>query len=305
MKITRRHLSLFLQLSRPHFLIGGFLLYALGVSIASYLGKPINTGLYLMGQGLVTSIQLMTHYLNEFFDAPVDPENPSRTPFSGGSGALGAEGLPRSTALYAGIGTLTLAATFAGLLLTRGTTSLLTWLLIILAFLGAYAYSAPPFRLIYTGYGELVASFVVAGLLPAYAFSLQTGQLHRLILMTTIPLIALHFAMLITFELPDYATDLKFNKRNLMVRVGWQVAMRMHDIAILFAGLTFFGAYLSGLPWRVSLGTLIVLPLGLAQIWQMGQIKRGQPPRWTTLTWSALLLFGLTAYLEWMGFLLS
>jgi 1,4-dihydroxy-2-naphthoate octaprenyltransferase len=98
---------------------------------------------------------------------------------------------------------------------------------------------------------------------------------------------------------------LKFNKRTLMVRVGWQVAMRMHDAAILFAGLTFFGAYLSGLPWRVSLGTLIALPLGAAQIWQMGQIKRGQPPRWTILTWSALLLLGLTAYLEWMGYLLS
>jgi 1,4-dihydroxy-2-naphthoate octaprenyltransferase len=305
MMITRRHLWLFLQLSRPHFLIGGFLLYALGVSIASYLGKPINPGLYLLGQGLVTSIQLMTHYLNEYFDAPLDLENRSRTPFSGGSGALGEEGLPRTTALYAGIGALTLAATFVGLLLARGTTSLLAWLLVILAFLGAYGYSAPPFRLIHSGYGELIASFVVAGLLPAYAFSLQMGQLHRLIFMTTIPLIALHFAMLITFELPDYATDLKFNKRTLMVRVGWQVAMRMHDAAILFAGLTFFGAYLSGLPWRVSLGTLIALPLGAAQIWQMGQIKRGQPPRWTILTWSALLLLGLTAYLEWMGYLLS
>ena len=305
MNITRRQLLLFFRLSRPHFLLGGLLLYALGVSIAAYLGNTIDSGLYLLGQAIVTSIQLMTHYLNEFYDTPTDNENPERTPFSGGSGALGPEGLPRRTALYAGIAMLTLAATFVAILLVRSTTSLLAWLFLILAFFGAYGYSTPPFRFINRGYGELIASFVVAGFLPAFAFSLHTGQLHRLILMTTVPLIALHFAMMIIFSLPDYATDLKYDKRNLMVRVGWKTAMRMHDAAILFAALSFLVAYLSGLPWRVSLGTLIALPLGVAQIWQMGRIQRGQPPPWKTLTWSALLLFSMTAYLEWMGFVFS
>jgi 1,4-dihydroxy-2-naphthoate octaprenyltransferase len=305
MSISLRQIGLFIRLSRPHFLLGGFLLYALGASIAAYLGTSVDTGHYLLGQGIVTSIQLMTHYLNEYYDAPVDNENASRTPFSGGSGALGSEGLPRRTALYAGIAALTLGATFTGLLLVRETTPVLAWLILFLAFIGAYTYSAPPFKLIRSGYGELIASFVVAGFLPAFAFSLQTGQLHRLVFMTTIPLIALHFAMMITFELPDYATDVKFNKRTLMVRVGWQSAMRIHDAAVIFAGLAFFGAYLSGLPWRVTLGTLIAVPLGIAQIWQMGRIKRGQPPNWTTLTWSGLLLFGMTAYLEWMGYIFS
>jgi 1,4-dihydroxy-2-naphthoate octaprenyltransferase len=246
----------------------------------------------------------MTHYLNEYYDGPADLDNPSRTPFSGGSGVLGSQGLPRTTALYAGIASLTLAATFAGLLLLQGI-SLLSWLIVFLAFIGAFGYSAPPLRWIHSGYGELIASFVVAGLLPAFGFSLQTGQLHRLVFMSTIPLIALHFAMLLTFELPDYASDVKYEKRNLMVRVGWQMAMRMHDAAILFAAVTFFGAYLAGLPWRVTLGLLIVLPLGAAQIWQMSRIRQGSPPRWLTLTWSALLLFGLAAYLQWMGYLFS
>lgn len=305
MNITRRHLLLFLRLSRPHFLLGGILLYALGVSIASYLGRAIDTGVYFLGQAIVTSIQLMTHYLNEYYDAPADIENSARTPFSGGSGALGPEGLPRRTALYASIVVLTLAATFVAILFVRGTTSLLAWLFLILAFFGAFTYSAPPLRLIHSGYGELTASLVVAGFLPAFAFSLHTGELHRLILMTTVPLIALHFAMMIVFSMPDYATDIKYDKRNLMVRTGWQTAMRMHDAAILFAALSFLVAYLSGLPWRVSLGTLIALPLGIAQIWQMSRIRRGQPPQWRTFTWSALLLFGMTAYLEWMGYVFS
>jgi 1,4-dihydroxy-2-naphthoate octaprenyltransferase len=305
MRLSRRQISLFIRLSRPHFLLGGLLLYALGVSIASYLGNPVNFVVYFLGQGIVISIQLMTHYLNEYYDALTDQVNENRTLFSGGSGALGPDGLPRATALYAGIGAMTLAATFTGILLTVNTAPLLAWLILILAFVGAYSYSAPPLKLIHSGYGELLASFVVAGLLPAFAFSLQTGELHRLIFMTTIPLIALHFAMIIAFELPDYASDLKFSKRTLMVRVGWQSAMRFHDYAIIFAGLAFLGAYLSGLPWRVSLGTLIALPLGIAQIWQMNRIKRGGSPNWNILAWSALLLFGLTAYLEWMGYIFS
>jgi 1,4-dihydroxy-2-naphthoate octaprenyltransferase len=191
MRLSRRQISLFIRLSRPHFLLGGLLLYALGVSIASYLGNPVNFVVYFLGQGIVISIQLMTHYLNEYYDAHTDQVNENRTLFSGGSGALGPDGLPRATALYAGIGAMTLAATFTGILLTVNTAPLLAWLILILAFVGAYSYSAPPLKLIHSAYGELLASFVVAGLLPAFAFSLQTGELHRLIFMTSIPLIAL------------------------------------------------------------------------------------------------------------------
>ena len=305
MKISRQQLLLFLRLSRPHFLLGGFLLYALGVSIAAYLGKPMSTPVYLFGQGIVTSIQLMVHYLHAYYDAAEPELNSTQSPAPDGADSPGPGSLPRGTGLYAGIAAMTLAATFTGMLLVRNVTSPVAWLILLLIFFGAFAYSAPPLRLVHSGYGELIASFIIAGLLPSFAFILQTGKLHRLIIMTTIPIIALHFAMMIVLELPDYATDVKYEKQTLMVRVGWQTAMRMHDAAIVFAGLAFFAAYLSGLPWRVTLGTLIAVPLGIAQIWQMNRIKRGLAPNWRMLTLSAFLLFSLTTYLEWMGYLFS
>jgi 1,4-dihydroxy-2-naphthoate octaprenyltransferase len=302
---TGRQILLFLKLSRPHFLVGGFLLYGLGASIASYLGRPIDLGLYALGQALVTAIQLMTHYLNEYFDSPADRDNPKRTPLSGGSGALGPDGLPRKVALYAGILSLALAATIVSAALVSGAMSVLAWMLLILIFLGAYFYSAPPLRLISSGYGEIAASVVVAGLLPSFSYAVQTGEIHRLLLMSTTPLMALSFAMLLVFELPDYATDLKHAKRTFMVRLGWEAAMRAHDLAVVFALLSLAVGYLNGLPPRVALGALIATPLGLAQVWQMRRIRMGFPPRWTTLTASALALFALTAYLELAGYLLS
>jgi 1,4-dihydroxy-2-naphthoate octaprenyltransferase len=122
--------------------------------------------------------------------------------------------------------------------------------------------------------------------------------------MSTTPLIALSFAMIIIFELPDYATDLKHDKRTLMVRLGWSAGMRAHDVAIVFALISYAAAFSLGLPPRVGLGALFVAPLALAQIWQLNRIRQGYPPRWNVLTFSAMALFAIAAYLELAGYLL-
>jgi 1,4-dihydroxy-2-naphthoate octaprenyltransferase len=96
------------------------LLYALGAAIAAYLGRPIDATLYLIGQVLVTLLQQMTHYLNEYFDSETDQENSSRTWLSGGSGATGPEGLPKKVALYAAVITLALATTISTAALVTG-----------------------------------------------------------------------------------------------------------------------------------------------------------------------------------------
>lgn len=286
-------------------MLGGILLYGLGAAIAAYLGRAIDSTLYLVGQAIVTLLQLMTHYLNEYFDADADRENSSRTQLTGGSGALGPEGLPKNVALYAAVIALALATTLATAALITRAFPPLAWPVLLLGFVGAFFYSTPPLRLVSTGYGELAASLVVAGLTPTFAYVLQTGELHRLLLMSTTPLIALCFAMIIVFELPDYATDVKHGKRNLMVRLGWSAAMRAHDLAIVFALISFAVAFSLGLPPRVGLGALILVPLAAAQMWQLNRIRQGYPPKWTSLTFSALALFAVAAYLELAGYLVT
>jgi 1,4-dihydroxy-2-naphthoate octaprenyltransferase len=243
--------------------------------------------------------------LNEYYDAPLDTQNERRTWFSGGSGAIGPGLLSRRTALYAAIVCLASIAVLASTWLVRGTIPLIGWLLFILLVLGAYFYSAPPLRLESSGYGEVTAALTVGGIVPGFAFALQTGELHRMLFMSTAPLVALCFAMLVAFELPDYPADAKYGKGNLLVRLGWQNAMRLHDMAIGFAILSYILAYLVGFPLRVSLGAIIVIPLALAQVWQMSRLRAGFKPHWRTLTFVALGLFGLAVYMELVGFLLS
>lgn len=290
---------LFLRISRPFFLAGSFLLYALGVGIARYLGKNLDWDVILIGLAWIFSMQLAVHYLNEYFDAPADARNPNRTPFSGGSGALGAgEGkLPRWVALLAAAVMLTAVAILSlGLVRTERLTPP-TVLMMALIFLAGFFYSVPPLRLATSGYGELTTSIVVANLVPAFAFLLLAGEVHRLLAMSTFPLTSLHMAMLLALELPDYASDTKNEKHNLLVRIGWKDGMALHNIFILSAFALLGLATLFGFPSSIALPAFVPLPLGLLQIWYMRRIAAGAKPNWVALTLGAVMLFGSVAYL--------
>ena len=290
-------LRLFIRLSRPLFLLGGMLLYALGVGIARYLGTQIDWSLYIIGQIYVTTMQLSTHYLNEYLDFPTDNENPNRTLFSGGSGAVGEGKLSQETVMWAALTTLTILASLTVVLFNMAPVSPLLVMIVVLAFIGSFFYSVPPIRLAYSGYGELTTSVLVANLVPIFAFVLQTQEIHRLLAMTTFPLTALHLSMMIAFEFPDYLTDIKHEKLTLLVRLGWERGMVVHNILILSGFLLLGLAAMLGLPLAIALPALIPLALGLLQIWQMRRIAAGAKPNWTTLGLTAVVLFGSVAYL--------
>lgn len=288
---------LFLRLARPLFLLGGILLYALGVGIARYLGVLIDWQTYLLGQAWVTLLQLSTHFLNEYFNAPADLDNPNRTPFSGGSGAVGPGKLPRRVALVSAATCLAAVASLTVLIIGYVSPPPTAYLLMALIFLGAFFYSTPPVSLESSGYGELTTSILVAFLVPALAFILQAEELHQLVAMATFPLTFLHLSMLIAFELPDYATDLKHQKNTLLVRMGWQNGMGVHNLLVLGAFLVLGLAYLFGMPSFAALPAFLPLPLALLQIWQIRRIASGSKPNWTAVTLNALVLFASTAYL--------
>ena len=89
-------LALF-KLGRPHFLLGGFLFYALGVVMALYSGIQLHLAAFIWGQIAVTATQLMTHYANDYYDLWADRANTTPTNWSGGSRVLASGLLPVDT----------------------------------------------------------------------------------------------------------------------------------------------------------------------------------------------------------------
>ncbi len=289
-------IRLFITLSRPLFLFGVAVLYALGAGVAHYLGITIDWNAYFMGQAWVSLLQLSTQYLNEYFNAAADQANPNRTILTGGSGAIGPGKLPRRIALLAALTCLAGLASLTVVLVATLKPASEAYLIMFVAFLGGFLYSTPPVKLEATGYGELTTTALIAFMVPAFAFILQTGEIHRLLAMSGFPLAALMMAMLLAFELPDYATDLKFGKRTLMVRLGWQNGMGMHNILILSAFLVLMLARMFDYPWFATLAGLLTLPLGIFQVWQMHSIANGAKPNWNLLTVGAMALFASMAY---------
>lgn len=305
MKITWRDVWHFIQLARPHFMLGPILLYGLGTAIARFLGASIDGAVFLLGLGLTLSIQLMTHFLNEYFDGPQDQRNQNRTLFSGGSGVVGPGALPRQVALVGAVVFLTTAIMLASLGLLNYDLPVLSWVILGMSFLAAFFYNMPPIELNNSGVGELTTALAVGGLVPAFAFSLQTGEFHRLLPLTTTPIVASALAMIMVFELIDYSADEKSEKRTMMVRLGWETGMRVHDTALAAMIVSLIIALNLGLPWRAGRAALLALPFAALQWWQMEAIRRGRPPAWKALAWNAVGTMGILTYLLLMGYLTS
>jgi len=292
-----KSLRSFIQLSRPLFVIGGILVYALGAGIARYLGVQINWGVYIIGQLYVSALQLSAQYLNEYFDAPADQHNRQRTPFSGGSGAVGEGRISRSTLLLIAFSALTIVASLTVVLISVVPPTPLLVLIIVFAVFGAIFYSTPPLRLVRSGYGELATSILVANVVPLFAFYLQTGDFHRLLPLSPFPLPALDLAMMLSFSFPDYAVDVKFDKKNLLVRMGWERTMVLHNSLVIGAFLLLILAIYFDLPPAIAFPAFLPFPLGLLQVWQMRRIAAGAKPDWRALALTAVALFASVTYM--------
>jgi 1,4-dihydroxy-2-naphthoate octaprenyltransferase len=177
-------------------------------------------------------------------------------------------------------------------------------LIMIISLLFAIFYIMPPFRLIWSGYGELILSILIGFFIPSFAFILQYGQLHRFIPMMAFSLVLLFLSGLIVSELPTYARDLKHERRNLVVRMGWDRAMNLHNLLILFTFLLFAFASFFGFPLFALLSGLLSLPLGLLQLYQIYRIQHGAKPSWKSfLLLSKLLVLSFAYFISfsfWM-----
>lgn len=293
-------LLLFARLSQPLGLLSTTLLYALGVGVVRYLGASIDWGIAFVGLAWVMLVQLSATYVNHYYEA-LSITDPSRTPFSVQGDKSSSEKPPREIALWAGVACLTAAASLS-IPLIRAFDGLASPFFMLAIFFLAMLYCAPPLRLSATGYGELVITLLIVNLTPAFAYTLQSGEMHRLLAMSTFPLTVLHLAMMLVLEFPEYAAKLKLEQHTLLIRLGWQNGVHWHNY-LLLSGFAILGlAVLFGLPLQIALPAFFVLPLSLFQIWYLNRIADGARPNWTLLSVVALATFWLAAYLLTFSF---
>jgi len=261
-----RRLVAFLELGRPLFLAGGFVLFGLGAAIAAATGHAIDWRRYLLGQAAVTAFQSMTHYANDYFDFDADRANTTATRWSGGSRVLPDGDLPRGVALAAALVLATIGIAVGGVLAVDAGVLAAPTLALVLVL--AWSYSAPPMRLCARGLGELDTAVVVTVLVPWLGFYLQAPDLRGggLLALSIVSPALLQVAMLVAVEFPDAAADAATDKRTLVVRLGPARAANLYAtlVALAYAWLPI--AWLAGLPAHVVLAAAIPVPIAAWRI---------------------------------------
>lgn len=288
----------FIKLTRPTFLLGGVLLYGLGVVSAIRTGTTIQLLPALLGQLMVTAIQLMAQYANEYFDLDGDRLNASgRTFFSGGSGILPAGKVASTLALHSAYGCAVVGLT---LIVWAAWQSPRVAAIAAVALIGSWFYSAPPLALIRRGWGELSASLIVALLVPLTGALLQRPTLEAQLLFICVPLVLIHWAMLIAFELPDRTADEAVGKCTQTVRLGQPRIQRLHTTLLIGALGSIIVAILT-MPDQTRF-LWLAAPLLLWQIvCYLYAAKSGQRLVAHILTTGAVASFAGTTFLSLLG----
>jgi 1,4-dihydroxy-2-naphthoate octaprenyltransferase len=120
----------------------------------------------------------------------------------------------------------------------------------------SWSYSMSPLRLLGTGWGEVIASVAVAGLVPIIGALAQEGTLSSELWWTVAILIPVHIAMMLAFELPDLESDAEAGKRVLAVRLGRDASRGLMILLLVIAAAIATAAGLVGsLPRGAVLGT--------------------------------------------------
>jgi 1,4-dihydroxy-2-naphthoate octaprenyltransferase len=298
-------LASFVRLGRPVFLLGGVVLHGLGAALAVAAGASWDAGRWARGQLVVTLLQLMTHYANDYFDRHADRANATPTLWSGGSRVLASGRLPDAVALVAAVVLAAAGLVTSGVFVAAGAFGHdggAVGVLTVAIFALAWGYSAPPLRLHTRGLGPLVVPIVVTVLVPLLGFSGQGGAPSGALALLVAPF-ALEAAMIVTIDVPDAEGDAAAGKRTYVVRFGRRAAARA------CAGATV--AAFAALPLAGALGAplaAVALPLGVAPLaaWQVARVARGafeDPRRWESLAFVAVASFFAVSALELAGVL--
>ncbi len=266
----------------------------LGQAFAWALGHGFEPLMAVVAHAFGVCDHLFIVFTNDVADRDADALNTSPTPFSGGSRVLQEGALrPRQLAIAALVAaaTLVLGSVAAGIALDRPWLPLFA--LAAIALLAAY--SLPPLRLSYRGYGELLQGLGVGLVLPLLGFYAQAGTLDAP-WPAFAPLVLFAFVSNILTALPDAPADRLAKKASWPVRRGEPAARRD---ALILSGVGLLLASQLGPPLGAS--WTVVVPPSLLLIGALRYAKTADATnRAGCLRFVILTAGGLTmAHLAW------
>jgi len=281
------------RLLRPLNVLLMALTYVLGAGIARYLGTSTRSQTFWLGLAGVLLAQVAMGLLGGVFRGDTSSADDSEAR---------RQETVREVALYTSISALAACAVIAYVLYTHGTLTPASLICLSASVLVILLYAVPPLRLSDRGFGELLLAIHIAYLGPAIGFLLQAGTFHLLLNTSILPLTLLLLATYLVLDLPSYAEDLKSKRVTLLIRLGWENALRLHHGLLLAAYALLGTSLLFGYSLALLAPAFLTLPFAALQWIFLRNISRGARPIWSLLTANAIAVFGLTTYFLTLSF---
>jgi 1,4-dihydroxy-2-naphthoate octaprenyltransferase len=238
------------------------------VLVGSVLGYAVagsfHVGLFVLAVLAIMALHAGANVVNDYFDSRSrnDWVNENPTPFSGGRQFIQKGILSPKATLLTGLGYLAIGASL-GLVIVALSRSAFVLGIGVAGVLGAFFYTAGPFRLGYRGVGEIVIG-ALFGILPVYgSYYLQARSIDPLPLLPALIVAILIFLVILVNEFPDLPADRQVAKKTMIVVLGIPACVLIYRAvlaasyliagAMLLRGTTFFGGffYLLTLPLAV------------------------------------------------------
>ncbi len=257
--------SIWLRATRFPFLTASFVPAGLGAAL-SFRDGFFSWDLFLLVMMAIAGVNIGTNLANDYYDfkSGADQLNLSPTPFSGGSRII-QENLLSPGQIFFGSLTAYVFSTGIGLFLINHVGAGLLWFGVP-GILLSYFYTAPPLRLGYRGWGEIVVGVLLGPLAVMGAYFVFSGSLSPESFFLSLTPGFLVTAILFINQFPDREADSRAGKRHWVTRLQPLSAVRVYIALIATAFLLpLVFVLLNVLPAGVLL-CFLALPLALRAI---------------------------------------
>lgn len=254
---------LFLRATRLPFLTATVVPVGLGISVAALHGSWHWWAAVLTLVGAF-AVHLGLNVANDVFDtlSGADAANVNPTQFSGGSRVI-LYGLLSMRQMVGMMAAFYAVAVGIGLYLavSRG-----FWPLMGIGAAGVFIsvfYTAPPFRLVHRGLGELCVFLGFGPIMTVGAYYVQARAWSWEALWASLPVGILIALVLYVNEVPDRPADASAGKRTLPVRWGKGSVIRVYALGLAVSFGLIAGLSAAGVLARPAIVALAALPLAL------------------------------------------
>lgn len=248
-----------IRMSRPAQLSMIVLVYGLGALLALAQSALASAESILLGFTALLPTALSVHYINEYADYETDTLSEG-TAFSGGSGALQNDQLPRSFARDAASVTallvlvVLLVGVVAGVTLSPMALALLAAILLL-----GWGYSVGP-AFAWNGLGEVDNALVGGILLPLYGVAATAGTISLTAVLAVLPFSVMLFCNLLATHWPDREADAAVGKETLATQWPRQRLKAAYGAAFALY-LVLVALFWGGpLPLPVAVASAMVIP---------------------------------------------